>query len=111
MPPEQLRGGGDPGTEAEWKAMANTTDYQNDTSTTDKTDPGSCAHIVVTKKGETATAAVLRARVEGTPLTALCGHVFVPQRDPKNLPVCPPCKEIYDLMRMMNENLHETPNM
>ena len=90
--------------------MATTTDIERETSTTDKIDPGKCAHIVVTEKGETATAAVLRARVEGTALTALCGHVFVPQRDPKSLPICPQCKEIYDLMRMMNENLHETPN-
>jgi Protein of unknown function (DUF3039) len=73
-------------------------------------DNGKCAHIVRTEPGQTATAVVLQARIEGTPLTALCGYVFVPQRDPKSLPVCPKCKEIYDLMRMMNEHLHETPN-
>ena len=71
--------------------------------------PGKSAHIVRTGPGETATAVVLRARIEGTPLTALCGHVFVPQRDPKSLPICGKCKEIYDLMRMMNEDLYETP--
>jgi Protein of unknown function (DUF3039) len=81
-----------------------------DTDTTDKTDPGKCAHIIVTKPGETATAVILEARIFGTPVTALCGHVFVPQRDPQKLPICPKCKEIYDLMRMMNENLNETPN-
>jgi Protein of unknown function (DUF3039) len=73
-------------------------------------DPGKCAHIVATEPGQTATAVVLQARIEGTPITALCGHVFVPQRDPKQLPICSKCKEIYDLMRMMNEHLHETPN-
>ena len=72
-------------------------------------DPGKHAHIVVTKPGETATAVVLEARIMGTPIEALCGHVFVPQRDPLQLPICPKCKEIYDLMRMMNEHLHETP--
>ena len=72
-------------------------------------DPGKHAHIVVTKPGETATAVVLEARIMGTPVEALCGHVFVPQRDPLQLPICPKCKEIYDLMRMMNEHLHETP--
>ena len=75
-----------------------------------KLDNGKCAHIVKTEPGQTATAVVLQARIEGTPLTALCGYVFVPQRDPKQLPVCQQCKEIYDLMRMMNEHLHETPN-
>ena len=90
--------------------MSISSDLQRDTSTTDATDPGSCAHIVVTEPGQTATAAVLQARIEGTPLKALCGHIFVPQRDPKRLPLCAACKEIYDLMRMMNEHLHETPN-
>jgi hypothetical protein len=82
----------------------------SDTTTLDNTDAGKCAHIIRTEPGETATAVVLRARIEGTPLTALCGHVFVPQRDPKSLPLCGKCKEIYELMRMMNEDLHETPN-
>lgn len=90
--------------------MQTRSDVERDTSTTDEIDPASCAHIIRTEPGETATAVVLRARIEGTPLTALCGYVFVPQRDPKNLPLCPQCKEIYDLMRMMNEHLHETPN-
>ena len=36
------------------------------------------------------------AMVEGTPLQALCGKVWVPSRDPQKYPVCPECKEIYD---------------
>ena len=35
------------------------------------------------------------AMVMGTPLTALCGKVWVPSRDPKKYPVCPECKELY----------------
>jgi hypothetical protein len=92
------------------KTLAMSTDLRRDTRTTNETGPASCAHIVKTEPDQTATAVVLAARIEGTPLTALCGHVFVPQRDPKNLPLCQQCKEIYDLMRMMNEHLHETPN-
>ena len=46
------------------------------------------AHIVKTEPGETATAKVLEARIYGTPIEALCGHVWVPSRDPKQLPVC-----------------------
>jgi len=36
----------------------------------------------------------VRAYVEGTPLQALCGKVWVPSRDPKRYPVCPTCIEI-----------------
>lgn len=82
-----------------------------DRETRDVTEqsPGSVAHIVRTENGEDAAAVVLAARIEGTPLTALCGHVFVPQRDPKVLPVCQTCKDIYELERMMDPNLWETP--
>ncbi len=36
------------------------------------------------------------ALIEGTPLVALCGKVWVPSRDPQRYPVCPECKEIRD---------------
>ncbi|MHB1987215.1 MAG: DUF3039 domain-containing protein [Acidimicrobiales bacterium] len=32
--------------------------------------------------------------VNGTPVKALCGKTWVPNRDPKRYPVCPTCKEI-----------------
>lgn len=67
------------------------------------------AHIVKTEPGESAAAKVLEARIYGTPLEALCGHVWVPSRDPKQLPVCQACKEIYDLYRFMNDGLRERP--
>ena len=35
------------------------------------------------------------AYVEGTPVIALCGKVWVPSRDPSRFPVCPRCKEIH----------------
>lgn len=35
-----------------------------------------------------------RAYVEGTPLRALCGKVWVPSRDPSRYPVCPDCEKI-----------------
>lgn len=37
---------------------------------------------------------ILQSRVEGTPLTALCGRRLRPQRDPARFPVCPECAEI-----------------
>ena len=60
--------------------------------------PGDSDHIVMVPPGEsdqTPQAYVLRARVEGFPVTALCGHTWIPQRDPKPLPVCSTCLAIY----------------
>ena len=69
-----------------------------------------CAHIVKTDPGESAQAKVLEARIYGTPLEALCGHVWVPSRDPKQLPLCQKCKDIYEMYRSFNEGLPERPN-
>jgi len=68
------------------------------------------AHIVKVGPGESAAAKVLEARINGTPLEALCGHVWVPARDPKNLPLCEACKEIYGLYREFNDGLNERPD-
>jgi hypothetical protein len=38
--------------------------------------------------------AILRSMVTGDPVTALCGKVWVPSRDPERYPVCPECKDI-----------------
>jgi len=35
----------------------------------------------------------------GTPVVALCGKVWIPNRDPEKFPVCPECKEIYEAMK------------
>ena len=42
---------------------------------------------------------VVESAVMGTPVVALCGKVWVPSRDPEKFPVCPECKEIYELMK------------
>ena len=68
------------------------------------------AHIVKVGRGESAAAKVLEARINGTPIEALCGHVWVPARDPKQLPVCQACKEVYDMYRVFNDGLNETPS-
>jgi hypothetical protein len=39
------------------------------------------------------------AMVNGTPVIALCGKVWVPSRDPQRFPVCPECKEIWASLR------------
>lgn len=38
---------------------------------------------------------IVESAVLGTPVIALCGKVWVPNRDPKKFPVCPECQEIY----------------
>ncbi len=68
------------------------------------------AHIVKTKKGENAAAKVLEARIYGTPLEALCGHVWVPSRDPKQLPLCETCKSIYEMYKVFNDGLNDKPD-
>ena len=67
------------------------------------------AHIVKTEPGESAVATVLEARIYGTPVEALCGYVWVPSRDPKQLPVCQKCKEVYEIYRAFNDGLHDQP--
>ncbi|MFN8045916.1 MAG: DUF3039 domain-containing protein [Dermatophilaceae bacterium] len=39
---------------------------------------------------------ILESALSGEPVTALCGKVWVPGRDPKKFPICPMCKEIAD---------------
>lgn len=36
--------------------------------------------------------------LNGSEVEALCGKRWVPTKDPKNYPVCPTCKDIYDGM-------------
>lgn len=74
------------------------------------TDEPLAAHIVKVAPGESASAKVLEARIYGIPLEALCGHVWVPSRDPKQLPLCERCKEIYDVYRLFNDGLSGTPD-
>lgn len=45
-----------------------------------------------------------RAYVEGTPVRALCGKVWVPSRDPSRYPVCPECAKIREQLRRRTLN-------
>jgi hypothetical protein len=64
--------------------------YETDTQTvTDSGDHDRFAHFV--EKGE-----AIESMVNGTPVIALCGKVWVPSRDPEKYKICPTCKEIYD---------------
>lgn len=60
--------------------------------TTDSGDHDRFAHYVRRDR-------ISQAALDGTPVIALCGKVWVPGRDPKKYPVCPQCKDIYDGLR------------
>jgi hypothetical protein len=74
-----------------------------------ETEEPAAAHIVKTEPGESAAAKVLEARIYGIALEALCGHVWVPSRDPKQLPLCEACKSVYEMYRMFNDGLGDSP--
>jgi hypothetical protein len=44
-------------------------------------------------------AKLTEAMVMGTPVMALCGKLWVPSRNPERFPVCPQCKEIWEMMK------------
>lgn len=64
-------------------------DERTDSLTTEEGDHDRFSHYVNKN-------AILPSTIEGTPLQALCGKVWIPSRDPKRYPVCPECKEIYE---------------
>lgn len=39
---------------------------------------------------------ILHSAVTGKPVIALCGKVWVPNRDPLRYPICPDCQRIFD---------------
>jgi hypothetical protein len=82
-----------------------------DTDTEPRTGEPDSAHIVKSSDADaSAGAQITEARVFGTPVEALCGAVFVPQRDPSKLPLCGACKDIYDTYRVFSDGLPENPD-
>lgn len=58
-------------------------------------DTSKATHIVdCPDDKESAQAWVDEARADGLELTALCGHVWIPESDPVRHPVCQTCLEI-----------------
>ena len=62
---------------------------RDDTLRTEEGDHEKFSHYVSKDK-------LTAAFIEGTPVVALCGKVWVPTRDPQKFPVCPECKDIWD---------------
>jgi hypothetical protein len=79
--------------------LVTTTSTTTDT-TTDESDHERFSHIVLEgvtpKKGDFIPLgnSVVEGMINGTPVTALCGKVWVPGRDPQKYPLCPTCKEV-----------------
>lgn len=62
-----------------------------------ETDTPILTHIIDRGNDERpAEAIVLEARICGLKLTALCGIVMTPSRDPIKHPVCPKCEEMFE---------------
>ena len=38
----------------------------------------------------------IEAVVNGWPVVALCGKIWIPYRDPEKYPICPICQEMFD---------------
>jgi Protein of unknown function (DUF3039) len=92
--------------------MPSTTIVRPDVDTDERLETGEpvVAHIVKTEPGENAAAKVLEARIYGSPLEALCGHKWVPSRDPGKHPLCQKCKDIYEVYRAFNDGLGDKPD-
>ena len=69
-------------------------DTQHDTRpvSTDDGDHERFSHYVPKDK-------LMDAMVNGTPVVALCGKVWVPSRDPERFPTCPECQQIWESMK------------
>lgn len=67
------------------------------------------AHIVAPRGNRDAVAVVTEARIYGYPVEALCGHRFVPERDPKAYPLCSKCREIRESARP-DQNPEDIPS-
>ena len=58
------------------------------TAPTEAGDHERFAHYVRKEK-------IVESAVTGEPVIALCGKVWVPNRDPSTFPICPDCQAIY----------------
>lgn len=69
----------------------------SDTDPQTSEDKPNVAHYVMSPNDdETNHAYVMRARIEGFPVTALCGFTWIPHRQATGLPVCAECRDIWN---------------
>ena len=63
---------------------------------TDEGDHERLSHYVPKDK-------LMEGMINGTPVIALGGKVWIPSRDPEKFPVCPECKEVWEGLRKDDE--------
>lgn len=65
---------------------------------TTSTDKPESAHIVMDpdRERDEPHAYLMAARIEGFPVTALCGYTWTPNKQATGLPVCEECKAIFE---------------
>ena len=82
-----------------------------DTQIKTSNENGKSAHIVWVPPGAetTAVALVLAARIEGFEIEALCGYRWIPSQNPRKLPVCQKCMEIYQQPGDNREDRNDLP--
>ncbi|WP_420453019.1 DUF3039 domain-containing protein [Ilumatobacter sp.] len=81
-------------------------DFDTELDQETETDEPTMAHIVKAEPGENGAAKVLEARIMGTPVEALCGYVWVPSKDPKQLPLCQRCKDVYEMYKAFSDGVN-----
>lgn len=81
--------------------MSTQLDDKLDTDEVADTGEPILSHIIERDENESAAARITRARVEGTAVTALCGHTWVPSRNPENHPVCQKCLELFEFAKQL----------
>jgi hypothetical protein len=81
-----------PGQAAPARDNGRVTDVDLDTRLGDPTLDGGHERLTHIVKGK---GRLTEAMVTGQPVTALCGKVWVPGRDPNRYPLCETCREIF----------------
>jgi hypothetical protein len=66
----------------------------------DEGDGDTYTHVVRGLPGQDPAALVKQAYANGTVLVALCGHRWIPSKDPRKYPVCQPCLAELERMRL-----------
>lgn len=69
--------------------MTSATEVKPDLAPADTGDHDRFSHYV--RKTD-----IAKAAVEGVPVRAICGKVWVPIRDGERFPACPECKDLYE---------------
>lgn len=79
--------------------MSTQLEVRDEVESVTETDDPIVTHIIERDEKESAQARITRARVNGTAVTALCGYVWVPSRNPENHPLCQKCADLFEMAK------------